>query len=93
MRKPKEIVEDIIKNETDPEKLKLVAELSAANKAEEERIAKIESDNVKLSTIARDALMNGPVGQPQPGEPPIPPAAPAAKTFENLIAEALAKKG
>ncbi len=92
MRKTKEIVSDLIKDEKDPAKLTLAAELSEAQKAEEERIAQLTADNDKLSALARDALINGGVGVPKKGESMTTSADTKPKTFEELIADAMTKK-
>jgi len=91
MRKPKEIIADIAKTITDPESIKKLGEFEASQKEQEDHIAKLEADNVKLSEIARDAIMNGPVLQ-KDNQPPIPPAVPRQKSLEDEINEAILAK-
>lgn len=93
MRKSKEVAEELFKKITDPDDLKLVGEYEASQKEEEAHIKKIEENNVKLSMLAQDALINGAAGQPKPNEPPIPPATGQTHlTFEEIIADYIKKK-
>jgi hypothetical protein len=92
MRKSREIAEELFQKITDPDDLKKIGEYEASQKAEEERIKKTEEDNIKLSQLARDAIINGPVGQPTPGEQQFPPAAPKPMSIEEAIATIVAKR-